>query len=105
MTYAAPDCTKTHSKAALDAPPKRTKPLTAPEDRGPPRVGALARIGEVRHEAARLYRAARRGEVEAADASKLANVLSLIVRCLEGGELEQRMAAIEGRLTEKETRR
>ena len=69
-----------------------------------PRVGGLDTIGAVRTEAARLYRAARRGEVPAQDASRMANVLALVVRCLEGADLEQRMAAIEQRL-EKETRR
>ena len=81
--------------------------MSTAEDRATPapRVGGLASIGEVRTEAARLYRAARRGEVPAQDASRMANVLALIVRCLEGADLEQRMAAIETRLVEKETKR
>ena len=81
--------------------------MSTAEDRATPapRVGGLDTIGAVRTEAARLYRAARRGEVPAQDASRMANVLALIVRCLEGADLERRMAAIEERLAERETKR
>ncbi len=49
----------------------------------------------MKREAAKLYRAARRGDVEAGDASKLASVLALVLRCVEGSEIEQRIAALE----------
>jgi hypothetical protein len=79
---------------------------TAEDRRTPaPRVGALASIGDVRHEASRLYRAARRGEVAAADASRMANVLALIVRCLEGADLERRVEALEAAAAERQERR
>ncbi len=60
-----------------------------------PRVGRLDTPADVRREAARLYRAARRGDVEAADASKLATVLTLIIRSLEVHEVESRLRALE----------
>jgi hypothetical protein len=74
--------------------------LNAEQDRAnpPTRVGHLDSIAAVRNEASRLYRAARRGEVAAGDASKLATVLALIMRCIEGSDLETRMSDIEERL-------
>ncbi len=90
-----------------NAYPNGPNALSTAEDRATPapRVGALATIGEVRQEAARLYRAARRGEVPAQDASRMANVLALVARCIEGDTLERRMATLEERLAEKETGR
>ena len=60
-----------------------------------PRVGALEAAADVKREAARLYRAARRGEVAAADASRLASVLGLILKVIEGADMEARIAALE----------
>ena len=59
------------------------------------RIGPLATSGDVKREAGRLYRAARRGEVSAADASRLATVLALIARIIEGAEIEARLVALE----------
>jgi hypothetical protein len=61
------------------------------------RVGALETDSDVKREASRLYRAARRGEVLPADASRLASVLALIVRVIEGAELETRLTALEAK--------
>ena len=52
-------------------------------------------LAAVRAEASRLYRAGRRGELPAADASRLATILALIVRTLDGAELEARIEALE----------
>jgi hypothetical protein len=79
--------------------------LSTSEDRGPPRIGALDTLGQVRAEAAKLYRAGRRGEVPAPDAGRLATVLALVAKLIEGGELEARMTRLEERLAEKETKR
>jgi hypothetical protein len=46
---------------------------------------------------ARVYLAARDGERDVADASRLANMLSIIARTLEGAELERRIGALENR--------
>ena len=69
--------------------------------RKPPRV-QLDTLPRVRREAARLYMAARRGEITAADASRLASVLGLVGRLIEGGEIERRIEILEaGRLDHK----
>ena len=60
-----------------------------------PYIGKLDTVGRVRREVVRLYRLARRGEMDVVDASKLANVLLIAVRMLEGQEVEARLAALE----------
>src|SRR3954447_22897424 len=67
---------------------------------GGTRVGALDTMADVKREAGRLYRAARRGDVEAGDASKMASVLALIGRCIEGADFEGRLSRLEGREAE-----
>ncbi len=61
----------------------------------PSRVGPLETAADVKREAGRLYRAARRGDVTMADASRLASVLALILKVVEGSELEARIEALE----------
>jgi hypothetical protein len=60
-----------------------------------PRVGALEAAADVKREAGKLYRAARRGEIAAADASRLASMLALILKVIEGADLEARIATLE----------
>ena len=60
-----------------------------------PRVRSLETAADVKREAGRLYRAERRGEVAAADASRLASVLALVLKVVEGAELEARIEALE----------
>ena len=78
--------------------------MSEAEDRRPAaiRIGKLDTLGAVRAEAARLYRAGRRGELPAADASRLSNVLSLVAKLIEGGEFERRLEQVEARLSERE---
>lgn len=71
---------------------------------GGPRVGSLDTMLDVKREAGRLYRAARRGHVEAGDASKMASVLALIARCVEGADFEVRLSRLEGREAEGRNR-
>jgi hypothetical protein len=59
------------------------------------RIGSLATLGRVASELARMYREARRGEISASDASKLASVLAVLRQCLEASDLEKRMADLE----------
>jgi hypothetical protein len=61
-------------------------------------------LGELRHETANLYRAARRGDVEAGDASKLASVLGLLARLVEGDSFDERLSALETRLSDATAR-
>ena len=60
-------------------------------------IGMRYRQGpaEVRMEMARLYRAARTGEVEVGNATKLAYILTQIATLMRIDDLEQRTAALE----------
>jgi len=51
----------------------------------------------VSHELAKLYREARAGKIETADASRLANMLSILSRILSDSELEARIEALEAK--------
>lgn len=73
-----------------------TMTISSPTPPGRKRVGKLHTIEAVRREAARLYREARRGEVAAGDASKLAVLLQLVARLIEGSDLEARVRRLEG---------
>lgn len=57
----------------------------------------LKSIGDVSHELAKLYREARSGRLDVADASRLANMLYILSRILETSELEKRVEALEAR--------
>ena len=74
-----------------------TKPRTAAsESAAPPRMRLkLKTIDDVRAEMARLYREGKAGLRDVADVSRLANVLSLLGRLIEGSDLEKRLTAIE----------
>jgi hypothetical protein len=61
------------------------------------RIGPLLTASDIKVEAGRLYKAARRGELAPADASRLASVLALIARVIEGAEIEARLTALEAR--------
>jgi hypothetical protein len=60
----------------------------------PPRV-KLDTIDRVRRELARLYTEGRDGRRDVADVSKLASVLAIVGRLIEGGEIEKRIEALE----------
>lgn len=63
----------------------------------PPRMPAsLNSIEAARRELARLYRAARSGEIETSEASRLTYMLSELVKMLTAGKLEARLTALEG---------
>jgi len=57
----------------------------------------LDTIADVRREMAKLYRMARAETLDVQDAARLANILMLIGRLIEGGEFEKRLEALEGR--------
>ena len=67
------------------------------EDPPSPRA-RLDTMVRVRRELARVYREARAGTLDVADASKLANILQIMGRMIEGSELEARLDALERRL-------
>ena len=55
----------------------------------------LRDMHDVQLELARLYREMKRGTIPAQDGSRMANVLQILARVMEGGQLEQRLAALE----------
>jgi len=62
------------------------------------RVGRLHSVGAVAHELGRLYRAARRGDVPAVDAARLASILTQLRQALEPAQIEDRLSALEDAL-------
>lgn len=86
------------NKRAPDRPQTRAAPRdeAAPPPPAARRVRvALLTIDDVRAEMARLYREARGRRLETAEASKLANILAIMGRLIEGADIERRVAAIE----------
>ncbi|MCG7493293.1 hypothetical protein [Thalassobius sp. Cn5-15] len=55
----------------------------------------LDTVTDARKEMSKLYREARAGKIDIADASKLANILMLIGRMIEGSDFERRLEALE----------
>ncbi|MFO1163409.1 MAG: hypothetical protein U1E60_31555 [Reyranellaceae bacterium] len=73
---------------AIGAPPGGEKRLRLP----------LKTMDDVKVELARLYREGKAGRRAIADVSKLANVLGILGRVIEGDEQAARLAAIEDEL-------
>jgi uncharacterized Zn finger protein (UPF0148 family) len=65
---------------------------TPPAGRSRLRLDTLDRV---RRELVKIYRQGREGERDVSDASKLAHILTMIARILEGSDLEKRIAALE----------
>ena len=55
----------------------------------------LATADDVRRELGRIYREGKSGQRDIADVSRLANVLQILNRCIEAGDLERRIEALE----------
>jgi len=64
------------------------------------RVGRLNTIGNVRHELGRVYRAARREEMDSLDASRLAAILKVVIECIRAHDFEDRLGALEEKVNE-----
>jgi hypothetical protein len=60
-----------------------------------PRIGQLTSVGRVAIEVGRIYRAARRGDIDSIEAYRLASVLSVMAKCLETTEFERRITEME----------
>jgi len=58
---------------------------------------ALTKMSHIRTELASLYREARTGKIDLSDATKLTFMLQVLGKIIEGGELEQRIEALEGK--------
>jgi hypothetical protein len=67
-----------------------------------PTIGRLDSVGRVAIEAARLYRHSRRGVITSIEAHRLASVLAVVAKCLEQGQIEQRLDDLERVLIARE---
>lgn len=68
----------------------------ATEQATPPRLRLpLATAQDVTKELARLYREGKSGQRDIQDVSRLANVLQILNRCIEGSTFEQRLEKLE----------
>jgi hypothetical protein len=67
------------------------------------RIGRLNTPLAVAAELGRVYRQARREELEPALASRLANILATLRQCLETAEIEERLKAIEEAVSQRDT--
>jgi len=75
-----------------------SRPRKNIDDTGTPPVRLRLRlntIDDVKAEMARLYREGKSGQRDVSDVSRLANVLSLLGRLIEGSDLERRLTALE----------
>lgn len=75
-----------------------SRPRKNIDDTGTPPVRLRLRlntIDDVKAEMARLYREGKSGQRDVSDVSRLANVLSLLGRLIEGSDLERRLVALE----------
>ena len=85
-------------KSALAAPKDAGKSgVTERETPAPPlRLRMrLSSIGDVKLELARLYRETRANKVATQDASRMANMLLILGRLIEGSDVEARLDALE----------
>ncbi len=62
-----------------------------------PRIGRLDTVGGVVTELGRIYRQARKGELDVGDATRLAMILREIRSALEAGDIERRIQELEGK--------
>ena len=80
----------------MDTPatvPPRRRPGSGPTPRLP-RL-RLDTVTRVRQEIARVYVEARHKRLDVQDAARLANILALVGRLIEGAELERRIQVLE----------
>lgn len=66
-----------------------------------PRIGKLNSIGDCRAELGRVYRCARRGELDSLDGLRLARILFMLINAIEGDEFESRIFALEAQANEQ----
>jgi hypothetical protein len=63
----------------------------------PPSRVKLDTMLRVRRELTRVYREARVGKLDVANASKLANILQIMGRMIESSDIEARLAVLEAK--------
>lgn len=65
----------------------------------------LNTIDDVKKEMARLYREARANKVDSQDASRLANMLSILGRLIDGSEIQKQIDELKAELAKDSSRR
>ena len=60
-----------------------------------PSIGRLDSVGRIAIEVGRIYRHARRKEIDSIEAYRLASVLAVMAKCLEQSQIEQRLDDLE----------
>lgn len=81
---------KTQAVTTISHRPNTGKLIALPSQRLP-----LATVKQVRLELARLYRETKAGQINPADAAKLAFILDRVRQCITDHELEDRVRALE----------
>jgi hypothetical protein len=66
----------------------------ASHNRGPS-IGKLTSVGMIAIEVGRIYRHARRKQIDTITAYRLASVLAVMAKCLEQSQIEQRLDDLE----------
>jgi hypothetical protein len=66
------------------------------------RIGRLTTVMEISVELGRIYRAARRNDIESSYANRLANILVAMRQTMETAQLEKRLDDIEAKIAGKE---
>lgn len=89
---------KTTTTAKRKAAPAKKKGEGASRPLPPMQRKALSKIEHVKSELASVYRQARARNLDVSDASRLANILAILARLIEGSDLEQRLEALEQQL-------
>ena len=87
-------CYARSDKAALGTGSARSNTLSV---KTKIRIGPLNSVGGVISELGKIYRAARRGELDVGDATRLAMILREIRSALEAGDIERRIEELESK--------
>lgn len=86
-------------------PKKHNKSLIVADETGTPTPPisrkALSKIQHVRAELASVYRHARAGQMDTAEASRLCYILSVLAKLIESDDLERRILALEKESTKR----
>jgi len=88
--------------ASNDTRESMAEPMNAGNAAAPRLRLPLSTMGNVKAELARLYRDGKAGRRDIAEVSKLANVLSILGRLIEGTETLARIEALEAKDKDKE---
>lgn len=72
--------------------------VTRKNTAGSTRIARLDKLSGILSELGRVYREARRGEIDIQDGTRLASILATMRLVVEGSEIERRVAELETRM-------